>query len=76
MRIIVAVLAGVVGLVLGWAIAAFGFLIVGGFLGVSDFEGQRAMLAFFAIGPIGGVIGLILGIWTSRRIKSAERPTR
>jgi hypothetical protein len=27
------------------------------------------MVAFFAIGPVGGVIGLILGIWASRRIK-------
>ncbi len=69
MRAIIAVLAGLVGLVLGWAIAAFGFLIVGGLLGVSDFEGQRAMLAFFAIGPIGGLIGLVLGVWLSRKIK-------
>jgi hypothetical protein len=68
-RVIVAVLAGVVGLAVGWAVAAFGALIIGGLLSVSDFEGQRAMVAFFAIGPVGGVIGLILGIWASRRIK-------
>ena len=62
MRYVVAVLAGVLGLALGWAVAAFGFLAVGGVLGVSDFEGKRAMLAFFAAGPVGGFAGLVIGL--------------
>jgi hypothetical protein len=66
---VIAALAGVFGLVLGWIVAAFGFLIIGGMAGVSDFEGQRAMLAFFAVGPVGGVVGLIAGIWASLKFR-------
>ncbi len=63
MKYVIAALAGVVGLALGWVVAAFGFLIIGGMIGVSDFEGQRPMLAFFAVGPVGGVVGLVAGAW-------------
>ena len=69
MNYVIAALAGVFGLVLGWAVAAFGFLVIGGMAGVSDFEGQRAMLAFFAVGPVGGVVGLIAGIWASLKFR-------
>jgi hypothetical protein len=62
-KYVIAALAGVVGLALGWVVAAFGFLIIGGMIGVSDFEGQRPMLAFFAVGPVGGVVGLVAGAW-------------
>ena len=75
MAYVVAALAGVVGLGLGWIVAAFAALAIGALIGVSDFEGQRAMVAFFAIGPIGGLIGLILGVWTSRKLKIGRRPT-
>lgn len=71
MRYVVAVLAGVVGLVVGWAIAAFAFLGIGGLIGVSDFEGHRAMTAFSAAGPVGGLVGLFAGLWaTLRRSRS------
>lgn len=63
MKFVIAILAGLFGLAIGWIVAAFGFLIIGGMVGVSDFEGQRAMLAFFAVGPIGGVVGLVAGTW-------------
>jgi hypothetical protein len=46
--IVIAILAGVIGLALGWIAAAFAFLGIGSLVGVSDFEGQRAMLAFGA----------------------------
>lgn len=72
MAYVPALLAGIVGLVLGWLVAAFGTLAIGGALGLSDFEGERAMVAFFAIGPVGGLIGLILGIWTSRKIRAGR----
>lgn len=75
MRYVVAFLAGVIGLALGWIVAAFAFLFIGGLVGVSDFEGQRAMLAFFAVGPVGGLIGLIAGVWLSRKFRHRRQPT-
>jgi hypothetical protein len=74
-RIVIAILAGVIGLALGWIAAAFAFLGIGSLVGVSDFEGQRAMLAFFAAGPVGGLVGLIGGIWAARRLRAGRRPT-
>jgi hypothetical protein len=68
-KYVIAALAGVVGLALGWLVAAFGFLIIGGMIGVSDFEGQRPMLAFFAVGPIGGLVGLITGVWAAIKFR-------
>jgi hypothetical protein len=70
-RYVLAVLVSIVGLILGWIIAAFGTLVLGSAFGLSDFEGERAMVAFFAIGPIGGLIGIIIAIWLwSRRAAS------
>jgi len=68
-KFVIAILAGLFGLAIGWIVAAFGFLIIGGIVGVSDFEGQRAMLAFFAVGPIGGLIGLVAGIWVAIKFR-------
>lgn len=70
MRFVLAILIGIAGLVLGWLVAAFGTLILGSAFGLSDFEGERAMVAFFAIGPAGGLIGLILAVWAWRRRRS------
>lgn len=70
MEYIRAVLLGLVGLVLGWLIAAIGTYVLGGAFGLKDFEGERATVAFFAIGPIGGLAGFILGIWLARRLSS------
>ncbi len=73
MRYALAVLAGLFGLALGWAIAAFAFLGIGGLAGVSDFEGQRAMTAFFAAGPVGGLLGLFAGLWFALRKRPVKR---
>lgn len=70
MRFVLAILVAIAGLVLGWLVAAFGTLALGSAFGLSDFEGERAMTAFFAIGPLGGLIGLVLGLWLWRRRKS------
>jgi hypothetical protein len=70
-RYVLAVLIGIVGLIFGWLVAAFGTLVLGSAFGLSDFEGERAMVAFFAIGPVGGLIGIIIAIWLwSRRATS------
>ncbi len=69
---VLAILAALAGLVVGWLVAAFGTLILGSAFGLSDFEGERAMVAFFGIGPIGGMIGLGLTIWLWRRLRTAR----
>jgi hypothetical protein len=72
MRFALALLIGFVGSILGWLIAAFATLILGSALGLSDFEGERAMVAFFAVGPVGGLTGAMTAIW----IWSRRRPAR
>ena len=67
MNFLLAIAGGAVGAVVGWAIAALLTIWIGGLAGVSDFEGGRGMLAVFGIGPIGGLLGLVLGIWLTLR---------
>ena len=69
MKFVIVILAGLFGLAIGWIVTAFAFLGIGGLIGVSDFEGQRAMLAFFAVGPVGGLVGVIAGTWWALRLR-------
>ncbi len=63
-----AFIGGLLGLVIGAVGAAFISDIVMGWNGVSDFEGGRGMAAVFVFGPLGGIVGLGLGIWLGLRI--------
>lgn len=72
MTFILAVLGGILGAALGWAAAAFAAIVVSGYLGVSDFEGARGMGAIFGIGPIGGLAGLVGGIWLVLRTRGVR----
>lgn len=63
MTFVLAILAGIVGAALGWTIAAVLAIGVGSLLGMSNFEGALGMQAVFGAGPIGGLVGLVLGIW-------------
>ena len=58
-RFIIGFLSGVLGMLAGWA--GLAFLVVS--LAGPDRDGGIAMGAFFQIGPIGGVIGFIVGVW-------------
>ncbi len=59
-----------VGALLGWVAAAAATLLLGGMFGLTEFEGQRSMTAVFGIGPMGGVAGLIAGLWLAvRRVR-------
>ncbi|MBR0688011.1 hypothetical protein JQ612_05205 [Bradyrhizobium manausense] len=59
MRFILGFLSGLLGALAGWsALAALVVMLAG-----PDRDGGIAMGAFFDIGPIGGVVGLIAGIW-------------
>jgi hypothetical protein len=67
MTILRAVIGGIIGLLVGYFAAAFLSGIVMGWLGVSDFEGGRGMAAVFGFGPLGGLLGLAVGIWLGVR---------
>jgi hypothetical protein len=72
-RAIWAILAGIVGIVLGYIAAVFLSYVIMGALGVSDFEGMRAMTSAFAFGPLGALLGLGLGIWLALRLTRRPR---
>lgn len=63
------------GAILGWVAAAAATLLLGGLFGLTEFEGQRSMTAIFGIGPMGGVAGLIAGLWLAlRRVRRTAAP--
>ena len=59
MRYVIGFLSGVLGMLAGWA--GLAFLVVS--LAGEDRDGGIAMGAVFQIGPIGGFIGFIAGVW-------------
>ena len=63
MRYLLAAVAGIGAAVVGWLVtgAIAGWL--AGLAGMSDFEGARGMFAFFAVGPIGGLVAMLATIW-------------
>lgn len=68
---LVAIIAGIVGAALGWAVAFGVTLAIGTLAGGSDFE--IAMLAMWAVGPIGGLAGLIAGVFLALRRQGPVR---
>ena len=67
MKVLITVLSGLAGAIIGWVAAAALTIAFGGYFGLTEFEGQRSMTAIFGIGPIGGVVGLIAGLWLALR---------
>jgi hypothetical protein len=59
MRFILGFLSGLIGMLAGW----FGLAALVMALSGPDQDGGVAMGAFFNIGPIGGVAGLVAGVW-------------
>ena len=74
MRYALAALAGVAAAVAGWAIAGGLALWLAGLAGMSDFEGGRGMFAFLAVGPLGGLLGLIAATWWALRRGQPSAP--
>jgi hypothetical protein len=62
MPYLLAFVAGIVGAAVGWAAVAAATVVIAGYMGVSDFEGARSMLAVFGTGPLGGLAGLVAGV--------------
>jgi MFS family permease len=72
MRTVVRLLGGLVGAGAGFAAGALASYLIMGWLGVSDFEGQRATTAAILFGPIGGLIGIVLGSMLALRLTSGN----
>src|SRR5688500_11514818 len=72
MPILRAVIGGIVGVLIGYFAAAFASSIVMGWFGVSDFEDGRGMAAAFGFGPLGGLLGLVAGVWLGLRRGGAQ----
>jgi hypothetical protein len=70
MRVILVLLGGLAGAIIVWVAVAATTIAFGEHFGLSNFEGQRDMTAAFGFGPIGGIVGLVLGLWlTARRTR-------
>jgi hypothetical protein len=63
MTFLLALLGGIAGLIVGWVITAAATIFIGDLIGASNFEGALGMGAIFGLGPIGGLVGLIAGVW-------------
>lgn len=65
MRIVLrTLLGGILGLIAGAALGVLAGIAWINLAGTSDFEGQSAMLVFFAFAPAGAIIGCIASaIW-------------
>jgi hypothetical protein len=49
--------------VIGWLVTGTLAAWIAGWFGMSDFEGGRGMFAFLFVGPIGGLISMVLAAW-------------
>lgn len=71
MRYILGFLSGLLGALAGWSgLAALIVMLAG-----PDRDGGIAMGAFFDIGPIGGVVGFVAGIWLFARFGLVQAAT-
>lgn len=65
---VAAVIAGIVGAVVGWFVTGAVTAWIAGMYGMSDFEGGRSMFAFLVVAPIGGLISMIAAAWLVLRV--------
>lgn len=64
MRFVVGLVSAVLGMLAGWFGLALAIIAVSG----PDRDGGIAMGAFFGIGPIGAVVGFVVGLIAFRRL--------
>lgn len=73
MTYVFAFLAAILGATAGFfAFAALGSVFAP-LLGVSSFEGAAGYFAVFVLGPLGGLAGLVIGLWLVFRYKGGHR---
>jgi len=71
LRIVIGFFAGLLGMLAGWAGLALLVISLAG----HDQDGGIAMGAFFQIGPIGGIVGFIVGVWLFIKFGIVRRTT-
>ncbi|MBM3527622.1 MAG: hypothetical protein FJX62_05990 [Alphaproteobacteria bacterium] len=67
MRYILALVAGAAGAALGVALGAAAGLLIASATGMANAVGEAAVFALFVCGPVGGLLGLGLGVWLAVR---------
>ncbi len=70
---LLAFLAGIAGAVIGYLLAAALGAAIAPMLGITGFEGAAGYFAGFVVGPVGGLVGLALGLWLVFRYKGGYR---
>jgi hypothetical protein len=65
---VLAAVAAIVAAVAGWFVTGAVTVWVAGLFGMSDFEGGRGMFAFLGVGPIGGLVAMVVAAWLVVRI--------
>jgi hypothetical protein len=70
---VLAALAGLACAALGALVGALITAMITALAGISDFEGARGMVIVWLGGPIGGVAGLIIGLWLVLRFYGGHR---
>lgn len=68
-----AAIAGIIAAVVGWFVTGAVAVWVAGLFGMSDFEGGRGMFAFLAVGPIGGLVAMVVTAWLVVRVGRGQR---
>jgi hypothetical protein len=68
MRAVWAIVGGVVGFAVGFVVSDVVAYLVIGAPSLSDAEHREAIANAASVGPLGGVLGLGLGIWLALRL--------
>src|SRR5262249_45932743 len=74
MKFVLAVLAAILGAVVGYFVTATVAVAIAGLFGMSDFEGGRGMFGAFVAGPIGGLAAMVGSAWIALRIGHGPAP--
>ena len=71
---LLAVIAGLIAAVIGWFISGVIAVWIAGLYGMSDFEGGRGMFAFLFVGPLGGLVSMVVAAWLVVRLGKGPAP--
>jgi hypothetical protein len=73
MTFLLAMLGGAVGAAAAYLIGAFATVAIATYLALPDREGALGFFAFFFVGPVAGIVGLVVGVWLVLRYWGGHR---